>query len=508
MATQGAPLVGVNARPPLRKRFLLALKVRASGLQLAWVGTVGLACFAVTALFSRYLFWDSYLDLTGGRFIAKHGIPRHEALTIAAQRTWIDQQWLAHWTYYEAWTLGGYPLVAALSSVLVASAFALVCALLLNRGVPAQRALLWTLLAFVACFGNTVIRAQSFAYPLFVVLLWAILEDARRPRARFLLVLPLLALWSNLHGTVLLAIALVAGYSVVQIFLAARRVDVRLAGLHATVAMGAVMTMFATPYGFSIVHYYRALIGNGIVSQYILEWAPPSLGNVYSLGFFGLAFLVVAAVAYAVGRGYRPAPALIAIASVLGLLATQGVRYQAWFVIAAGVLAAEALAAVRPAPAEFPLRMQRLGALAVLLFALATAVVLGRTTDAKFERLAPLRAASAAAVYATGHPSATILADDETSSALLWLYPQTLGRVAFDARLEQYPQPLLRKWLTYLNGVPPGWPALIGGYDVLVASRRAHPELVANLERLTGWRQLLTDSDGIALVRKRPETSQ
>jgi hypothetical protein len=500
MAGQVAAVVDADTKAS-RRRFLTAVTVKSS--RLVWIITVGFACFGVTALFSRYLFWDSYLDLAGGRYIAEHGIPRHEALTVAAQRTWIDQQWLAHWAYYEAWSLGGYPLVAALSSLLVASAFALLCALLLHRGVPPQRALLWTLLAFVACFGNTVIRAQSFAYPLFVLLLWAILEDARRPRARFLLVVPLLVLWSNLHGTALLGIALVVGYSLFRIAVAARQGNGRLASLYTAAASGAALAVFANPYGFSILDYYKALIGNGVVSQYILEWAPPSLGSVFSLGFFGVAFLTVLAVAYAVGRGYRPAPVLLAIVSVLGLLATQGVRYQAWFVITAAVLAAEALAAVRPAPAEFPLRIQRLGALGVLLFALATVVALGRTTDGQFERLLPRKAASAAAAYATAHPKATILADDVTSSALLWLYPHTLRRVAFDARLEQYPQPLLRKWFTYLNGVPPGWPSLIGGYDVLVASRSAHPELVANLKRLTGWRLLLADSDGIALVRER-----
>jgi hypothetical protein len=156
------------------------LSVTLADARLGWIAAAGLLCFAVNTFFSRYLFWDSYLDLTGGRFVAQHGIPRHEALTTAAQRTWIDQQWLAHWTYYELWRLGGYPLVATVSSLLVASAFALLCALLVARKVPAQRAFLWTLAAFIACVGITVIRAQSFAYPLFVLLLWAILADARR----------------------------------------------------------------------------------------------------------------------------------------------------------------------------------------------------------------------------------------------------------------------------------------------------------------------------------------
>jgi len=466
-----------------------------------WVAAAGLLCFAVNVFFSRYLFWDSYLDLTGGRFVAHHGIPWHESLTTVAKRSWLDQQWLAHWTYYEAWRLGGYPVVAGVSSLLVASAFGLLCALLISRKVPPQRAFLWTLAAFVVCIGNTVIRAQSFAYPLFVLLLWLILADARRPGPRFLLVLPLLVLWSNLHGTALLAITIAVGYSGAQLLLAARARRRRLVRVYLVAGAGAAAALFANPYGPSIVHYYRALIGNRIVAQYILEWAPPRLGNIVSLGFFVLLFAVIAVVAYGIGRGAHLTPTLLVIVAALGLLAGRGVRYQAWFALAGVVLAAETLAAVRPAPPELSDRVRRAGLLAVVAFAAIAIAVLGRTRAATFERLAPQKAMSAAAAYTAAHPGSTILADEQASSALLWLYPQTAGHVAFDARLEQYGQDDLRSWFTYQVGSQPGWPTLVSSYDVLVASRKDNPNLVARLENLSGWRVLADDEQGIALVR-------
>jgi hypothetical protein len=466
-----------------------------------WPATAGVLCFAVTVFLSRYLFWDSYLDLTGGRYVAHHGIPHVEKLTTAAHRTWIDQQWLAHWAYYEAWTVGGYPLVAALSSLLVASGFALLCALIVWRGVPPQRAFVWTLVAFIVCFGNTVIRAQSFAFPLFVLVLWAILADSRRPSARFLFVVPLLVLWSNLHGTILLGIMLVGGYSLAKLVRAARaraRCDL---AIYATAALAATGTAFANPYGLSIVDYYRALIGNPVVSRYIIEWAPPSLGSFVSYGFFALLFGVIAVTAYAFGRGWRAHPTLLAVAGFLALLATHGVRYQVWFALAGAVLAAEALAAVRPTPPELAPRIRRVGAIAISVFSVAAIGVLGRTSDSTFERLVPRGAMSAAATYARAHPHATILADAQTSSALLWLHPETLGRVGFDARLEQYPHDRLRSWFTYLSTSAPGWPDLTRRYDVVVVSRKGHSTLVAGLRRLAGWKTIFDDDDGIALAR-------
>src|SRR5205823_14762139 len=143
----------------------------------------------------------------------------------------------------------------------------------------------------------------------------------------------------------------------------------------------------------------------------VVEWAPPSLGNVTSLGFFGLLFAVIAATAYGLGRGYRPTPTLFVIVASLGLLATQGVRYQAWFALAGALLAGETLAAVRPSPPEFSARIQRLGALTTVAFAVIAVGVLGRTSNRTFERLDPLAAMAAAASYTAGHPRSTILAD-------------------------------------------------------------------------------------------------
>ncbi len=75
--------------------------------------------------------------------------------TVAASGdAWIDQQWLAHLVYYGSWTLGGYPLVAIVSSAAVAIAFGLLTAFQISRGTHPQRAVLWSAAAFVVCMGN------------------------------------------------------------------------------------------------------------------------------------------------------------------------------------------------------------------------------------------------------------------------------------------------------------------------------------------------------------------
>ena len=77
------------------------------------------ACLAAAAFTgvalttARLLTPDAYLDLYSGRWIAAHGLPRHDPFTAEGHgRAWIDQQWLSHLIYYRMWQLGGYPLVA------------------------------------------------------------------------------------------------------------------------------------------------------------------------------------------------------------------------------------------------------------------------------------------------------------------------------------------------------------------------------------------------------------
>ncbi|MDX6549094.1 MAG: hypothetical protein QOG33_2644, partial [Gaiellales bacterium] len=467
-----------------------------------WSIGSAMAVLAVNLLFDRYLFWDSYLDLAAGRYISGHGIPHHEVFTVAARgQTWIDQQWLAHLVYYGSWRLGGYPLVAIVSSAAVAIAFGLLTAFQIARGAHPQRAVLWTAAAYVVCMGNTVIRAQVLAFPLFVALVWGVVDDSHQPRlrARVWLVAPILVLWSNLHGSALLAAVIVTTYA---LYRALRLHSQRASALgYGAVAFLAALTVFANPYGLSVLDYYRSLIGNSVVRQYIAEWGPPSFGSVFSIGFIAMLIATCLVQGYVLGKGRRPSAPAAALLVLTALLASQGIRYQAWFGIVAAAVNSEALAAAGHAPHELATRVKRgLFGLVATCAVAALAVVLA-TSNATFEQLQPTRAMAAAAAYANDHPSVRVLADDTTSSALLWKYPSLQGRVAFDARLEQFTQSDLRQWFEFITVSGPSWMEVARGYDVAVVSRRDHPELARALERARGWASLYSDADGLVVVR-------
>ena len=64
-----------------------------------------------------------------------------------------------------------------------------------------------------ACFGPIVaIRGQLFSLPLFAACALLLRAETREPSRRIWLLVPLLALWGNLHGAVLTGAAVAGAY--------------------------------------------------------------------------------------------------------------------------------------------------------------------------------------------------------------------------------------------------------------------------------------------------------
>jgi hypothetical protein len=462
---------------------------------------------ATNVLFSRHLFPDSFYDLYAGRYIAEHGIVRRNVFTVASHgASWIDQQWLAHVLYYGAWAAGGYPALAAFSAVLVTAGFAVLALLMLRQAIPPPRMFAWTLAAFVACLGNTLLRAQSFAYLFLALTLWMILEDDRapRPRARTWLLIPVLLLWANTHGSALLGAGLVVLHAGCQIAKSLRRRDLRAALAYLALGIAASTALLGTPYGTGVIWYYRRFLGNPALAH-VAEWQPPSLMSPSSWGFFGLALATAVCVIVAWRRGTRPDPLLLSIAAVLLALGLTAVRDQAWFGFGASVLAADTLARSSSGQAPVLAKAFRRGTAGIFAaLALVSLGVLAATATSQFEGLIPRRAINAAASLAARNPGERILGDDWSAAAMLWLHPAMLGRIGFDIRVEQYSQAELSTYFRFLYSQGASGQQVMRGYGLVFIARRPRPQLGAALERLPSWRVVYQDRNGLVLQRQVP----
>ena len=216
------------------------------------------------------------------------------------------------------------------------------------------------------------LRAQSLAYPLFVALLWLLVRDAGSPSWRVFLVFPLLALWANLHGSVVLAAALVVLRGAVGLVSTrSRRSLVR----NGVLVAAPTLFVFASPYGFGLAGYYHRMLFDSTLGKYIVEWQPTSPKPV-TAPFFAAAFGAVWLLARS--RRLTAFERLVVLLTIGAALA--GVRNLAWFGLAAIVLLPPALEEIWPArsDAKTPLLGVLAGAAALAVAVVFAGVVAAR----------------------------------------------------------------------------------------------------------------------------------
>ncbi len=381
------------------------------------VSFVGAYAVFVLVSLPAMLTQDSWLTLVSGREIVRHGLPFHDNLAVWTHGApWIDQQWLAQLVFYGLTALGGVKLALLVHALVAIGAMALAVWFARRSGATDESVFVCAGACAVLAPWGLELRAQSFAVLLFVAVLGLLAEDARRPSRRVFWVFPLLVLWANLHGTVVLGAALVA----LRGALALRRRWLLLLAPACTLV---------SPYGFSLVGYYHHMLANPLMSKFIEEWKPSTPGPLtapFWVAAFGALLLL--------GRHAQRITWFERLALVAMLVAgATAIRSIVWFALALVLLVPQLL--------DGSLGTRRSTAFASLWRPLAVvvagcAVALFAATAARpaswFEREWPAPAAGAAVSASTGE----VLSDDRYSDWLLWEHPELRGRIAYDIRFE------------------------------------------------------------------------
>ncbi|HZP80100.1 MAG TPA: hypothetical protein VFB21_00555, partial [Chthonomonadaceae bacterium] len=220
---------------------------------------------------------DLFWQLRAGREIAAtHLPPTRDAYSWTRPGTpWVVHEWLAFAALWAAYAgSGGFAGVWLLQATLVCATFALLFARLLREteGAPLTGFLLAVGAALVAsAFFQP--RPHLFSY-LFLVLTVGLVSSVRRQETdgrRLWGLVPLFALWANLHAGVLVGVAVLAlfalGDALEGALLTARddpaRQDrLRQAGRLGLVAAACGAATLATPYGPKLYHNFGATLSN------------------------------------------------------------------------------------------------------------------------------------------------------------------------------------------------------------------------------------------------------
>ncbi len=423
------------------------------------------------AAIPAHLSQDGWLALVAGRIIAHHGIPHHDYLTVMAHGVrWNDQQWLAQLVMYGLWAIGGLQLLTVLYVLITGAAFAM--AIAAARALGAQDRHVTAMLpvgAFFYLATAVSIRTQGFAYPLFVGTLWLLALEARRPTRRAYLVFPMLILWANIHGSATLGAGIAAIYGLCV--LAQRFGETRWRGLADLRGWAFVIVsplcLLVTPYGLSVIAYYKATLFNSEFSKLVSEWQPVTAYMILAVPLL----IVILGTIWTLGRSGRRTPAFDQIVlAVLALGAIDAVRNITWFGLAIVVLLPATITLVR-APKPAAPRRERVN-LTLSLGAIALTVIMVAGTLAHpsswFERTYPTRAVATVRQIMARQPGAKIFADVRFADWLVWHDPSLAGHIAYDTSFEN----LSLKQLQILNSLGaapvPGQRDPLAQYSVLV----------------------------------------
>jgi hypothetical protein len=251
--------------------------------RLSWLAVAAASSFCAAAgLVGADARW---LAALGAAIVHAGSIPASIPYAAAPSHDWSNVPVLGELIFHGLDALGGDRALILAQAVAVAVTFALLVVDMRAGGASdAARALVLFVLPFAAITSLFVVRAQMLSLPLFALLLLLLRSEAREPSRRIWLLVPLVALWSNLHGAVL------AGLIVATVYVLFERRSA--AGVLAV----AWIALFCTPalwhtgsYYWGVLHSEPAASGWGL-------WAPLSLGNALDVVFviFALPLLTLA----------------------------------------------------------------------------------------------------------------------------------------------------------------------------------------------------------------------
>ena len=272
-----------------------------------------------------------------GAFITRHGtIPTGVPFAAAPTAHWHNAIVLAELVFHGLEVaLGDRGLVLAQLVAVTATVIVLIRDAR-AAGASEKGAGTAVLIAAVGAGPALVIaRVQLFSLILFVSLIALLRAETRRPSRRVWFVLPLIALWANLHGAVLIGVGVTLAYLVLERFRQERWTAIG-------VAAGALVALCMTPAGLGTIDYYRGLLTNEAAARGAGLWGPLSLSAPLDI------VLVLAALALGV-QLWRAKPALweLAVAAALAIATVKASRSGVWLVFFLAVPAARSFRTVR-----------------------------------------------------------------------------------------------------------------------------------------------------------------
>jgi hypothetical protein len=259
-----------------------------------WVGVVAYAVLVVSG--NRLLNDpDTQWQIAVGQWILDHHAVPHTDIYSFTMRgqPWISTQWLAQVLYAEVFAWFGWTGPVVLAAAASAATFALLARYLV-RILGDGAALVFVAVAIALTAPHLLARPHVLALPIMVAWIGELIAAADRREAPSFLLLPLMALWANVHGGFVLGLMMIAPIALDCVINAEASERMRLAGRWAVFAALALAASCCTPYGWETLLASRKILALGSALPLITEWHAADFSSVHPfeiclLGGIGLA---------------------------------------------------------------------------------------------------------------------------------------------------------------------------------------------------------------------------
>ncbi|MDE2063962.1 MAG: hypothetical protein KGJ00_16300 [Bradyrhizobium sp.] len=236
---------------------------------------VGVAIYAVLIFSGNRLLLDpdTQWQITVGQWILDHhAVPHTDVYSFTMRGApWISTQWLAQVLYAQVHAWFGWSGPVVLAALGSAATFALLARYLV-RSLSDGAALVFVTVAFALTAPHLLARPHVLALPVMVAWIGELIAAADRREAPSFMLLPLMALWANLHGGFVFGLMMVAPIAL-DCLARARAGDRRsLAGRWAIFGALAVIASCCTPYGWESLLASRKILALGRALPLITEW--------------------------------------------------------------------------------------------------------------------------------------------------------------------------------------------------------------------------------------------
>jgi hypothetical protein len=223
---------------------------------------------------------DSFWQIKVGQWILDHhALPYTDLYSFTRSgQPWISTSWLSQVLFAAAFTQWGWAGPVILTILTIALSVAILV-YLLDTHLESARSVLFAMLALFLSLHHLLARPHILALPVMVAWVGLLMTAADRKSAPSWTWLPLMALWSNLHGGFVLGLALIGPMALVAIWDLDSGAQIRLLLRWFLFGVAALIASCFTPYGWRTLLGATGILNLGELLSVISEWMPANFAS-------------------------------------------------------------------------------------------------------------------------------------------------------------------------------------------------------------------------------------